>query len=326
LKALAVFPKSVYFARLAQEQRLAHIHANWASHPAVSALTISQLSGIPWSFAGHASDIFLDATMLKEKIRAAKFVLTCTRYNKSYLEGIGGADTMNKIIVSYHGVDLRKFVPAPKSAADCFRILSVGTLLPCKGLPDLLEACRLLTSRGVPFHCTIAGDGPERQALEEQIQRSGLAGQVEILGYVSQETLIPLYQQSDVVALPALSESHFGIPNVLLEALAVKTPVVCTPLPSLSEVMEDGQQGLYVPERSPAALADALEKLARHPELRQTMGEAGREAIEKLFDMEKNVAILETLFRPSPEHSPQGPVPAASPPLVASASKNGAFT
>ncbi|MGE0681508.1 MAG: glycosyltransferase [Candidatus Binatia bacterium] len=326
LKALVVFPKSVYFAKLAQEQHLAHIHANWASHPAVSALTVSQLTDIPWSFAGHASDIFLDTTMLKEKIRAAKFVLTCTRYNKSYLAEIGGDDVTDKIIASYHGVDLRKFVPVRKSMADHFRILSVGTLLPCKGLPDLLEACRLLASRSVPFHCTIAGDGPERQALEEQIQRSGLAGQVEILGYVSQETLIPLYQQSDVVALPALSESHFGIPNVLLEALAVKTPVVCTPLPSLSEVIEDGQQGLYVPERSPAALADALEKLASHPEFRQTMGEAGRKAIEKLFDTEHNVATLEALFHPTPERSPHGSVPATSPSLVVSAPKNGALT
>lgn len=326
LKALVVFPKSVYFAKLAQEQHLAHIHANWASHPAVSALTISQLTDIPWSFAGHASDIFLDTTMLKEKIRAAKFVLTCTRYNKGYLAKIGGDNTGDKIITSYHGVDLRKFVPVSKVSADRFRILSVGTLLPCKGLPDLLEACRLLASRSIPFHCTIAGDGPERQALEEQIQRSGLVGQVEILGYVSQETLIPLYQQSDVVALPALSESHFGIPNVLLEALAVKTPVVCTPLPSLSEVIEDGQQGLYVPERSPVTLADALEKLAQNPELRQAMGEAGRKVIEKLFDTDHNVRILDALFRPNPERSLRGSLPLDNSPLFVSASKNGALT
>jgi glycosyltransferase involved in cell wall biosynthesis len=129
--------------------------------------------------------------------------------------------------------------------------------------------------------------------------------------------LIPLYQQTDVVALPALSESHFGIPNVLLEALAVKTPVVCTPLPSLSEVMEDGQQGLYVPERSPSVLADALEKLARQPELRRVMGESGRKKIEELFDTKKNVATLEVLFRPSREYSSQSPASTVVEALVA---------
>jgi glycosyltransferase involved in cell wall biosynthesis len=309
-KALVVFPKAVYFAKLVEEQGLAHVHANWASHPAISALVISQLTDVPWSFAGHASDIFLDTTMLREKIRAAKFVVTCTRYNKGYLAEVGGGDTANKIIASYHGVDLRTFIPAPRSASDRFRILAVGTLLPCKGLPDLIAACRLLADRGVAFSCTIAGDGPERRALEEQIQRSGLSDQVKILGYVSQEALIPLYQHTDVVALPALSESHFGIPNVLLESLAVKTPVVCTPLPSLSEVMEDECQGVYVPEHDPPALADALERLARDPDLCRAMGEAGRRKIEELFDTEKNVALLESLFRPAPERWPHNPLPA----------------
>ena len=77
-----------------------------------------------------------------------------------------------------------------------------------------------------------------------------------ITGFLSQEDLIPLYQQASVVVLPALSATHFGIPNILLEALAVETPVICTPLPSLSEVMEDGTHGLYVPEQSPQELAD----------------------------------------------------------------------
>jgi glycosyltransferase involved in cell wall biosynthesis len=299
LRSLAVFPKSVYFAKVAQDHGVAHVHANWASHPAASALVISRLTGTPWSFSGHASDIYVDTTMLAEKVRAAKFVVTCTRYNKSYLTEVAGPEAAKKIVVSYHGVDLQKFVPAPKQPSERFQILAVGTLLPCKGLPDLIEACRLLAERGVAFDCTIAGDGPERRLLEQQIHRCGLNDRVKILGYVAQETLIPLYQQAGVVALPALSESHFGIPNVLLEAMAVKTPVICTPLPSLSEVMKDGQQGVYVPEHDPKALADALEKLARNPALCRDMGKLGRGKIEELFDTEKNVGTLETLFRPS---------------------------
>jgi glycosyltransferase involved in cell wall biosynthesis len=297
LKALAVFPKSVYFAKLVQEQKIAHVHANWATHPAVSALVISRLTGIPWSFAGHASDIYLDTTMLAKKVHAAQFVVTCTRYNKDYLVRTAGEEAANKIIVSYHGVDLSKFIPIPKQPTVRFQLLAVGTLLPCKGLPDLIAACRILASRGVAFDCTIAGDGPVRRSLERQIQRSGLTDQVKIIGYIAQENLIPLYQQADVVVLPALSESHFGIPNILLEALAVKTPVVCTPLPSLAEVIEDGKHGLYVPEHSPEVLADALEGLSRNPERRRAMGEAGRRKIEELFDTEKNVVVLEALLR-----------------------------
>jgi colanic acid/amylovoran biosynthesis glycosyltransferase len=302
-KALAVFPKSVYFAKLVKDQHIAHVHANWASHPAVSAMVIAQLTGAPWSFAGHASDIFLDTTMLAEKIRAAQFIVTCTRYNKGYLTSVGGTETGNKIIANYHGVDLKKFIPVPKDIHSRFQILAVGTLLPCKGLPDLIAACRLLAARNVDFDCTIAGDGPERRKLEGLIQSNGLIDRIKILGYVSQEALIPLYQQADVVALPALSESHFGIPNVLLEAMAVQTPVVCTPLPSLVEVLEDGKNGIYVPEQSPEALANALVMLAQDPDRRRTMGALGREKIEALFDTEKNVDTLAALFRPPTQHA-----------------------
>ena len=87
---LAIFPKSVYFAEQVEAEGIQHIHANWASHPAMSAWIMARLTGASWSFAGHASDIYLQRTMLREKIEAAKFVVTCTRHNKDYLAGVGG--------------------------------------------------------------------------------------------------------------------------------------------------------------------------------------------------------------------------------------------
>lgn len=301
---LAIFPKSVYFAEQVEAEGIQHIHANWASHPAMSAWIMARLTGASWSFAGHASDIYLQRTMLREKIEAVKFVVTCTRHNKDYLTGVGGGAAGNKIVVSYHGVDLDRFKPVPRRDDGTFRILTAGTLRECKGLPDLIEACRLLTARGINCDCTIVGDGPDRRSLEKQIGRAGLEGRMRITGFLSQEDLIPLYQQASVVVLPALSATHFGIPNILLEALAVETPVICTPLPSLSEVMEDGTHGLYVPEQSPQALAAALESLARDPERCRAMGAAGRRKIEELFDAAKNTATLDALFRAKTKFDP----------------------
>ncbi len=296
VRSLAVFPKSVYLAELVRTEGIAHVHANWASHPATSALVIARLTGISWSFTGHASDIYIDNAMLPEKLRAAEFVVTCTSHNQGYLARAAGLTTADKIVVSYHGVDLARFAPPAQRPVDRFRILTAGTLRECKGFPDLVEACRLLAGRAIAFDCTIVGDGEERAGLERLIRRLGLQDRVRITGYLSQEDLIPLYQQASVVALPALSESHFGIPNVLVEALAVETPIVCTRLPSLSELMEDGECGLYVPERDPGALANALEQLARDPARCRAMGAAGRRKITTLFDAEKNTAALEALF------------------------------
>jgi glycosyltransferase involved in cell wall biosynthesis len=299
VRALATFPKSVYFATLVERDGIGHVHANWASHPATSAWVMSRLTDVPWSFAGHASDIYIDNAMLAEKIRAAKFVITCTRHNNDFLVSVAGADTAPKIAVCYHGVDLEKFRPGPRSSDGVFRILTAGTLRECKGLPDLIEAARLLAERGVAFECTIVGDGPERAMLERLIGRAGVADRVRITGFLSQEDLIPLYRQASVVALPALSESHFGIPNILLEALAVETPVVCTRLPSLDEVIQDGREGLFVPERDPRALAAALERLAREPATARAMGRAGRLSIEALFDI-RQTRFLEPLLETIP--------------------------
>jgi len=275
-----------------------HLHANWASHPATAALVMARLTGLPWSFGAHASDMYVDGAMLPEKIRAARFVVTCTRHNRDHLVALGGAATADKVFVSYHGVDLERFTPATHRPPGPLAILAVGSLRACKGLPDLIEACRLLAAWGRLFSCTIVGDGRDRRSLQRLIRRAGLESRIRITGYVAQEALIPMYRQASVVVLPALSESHFGIPNVLLEALAVETPVICTALPSLGEVIADGVHGRYVPECSPAALADALDDLARSPEAGRAMGRAGRAVIEALFDAEKNVDALEGLLGP----------------------------
>lgn len=302
VRAAAVFPKSVYFARLVEAENITHIHANWATHPAAAAWVMARLTGRSWSFTGHASDIYLERTMLPEKLRAARFVVTCTAHNREYLADMAGRPAGDRVTVSYHGVDLERFhpvAPEPNGAQNGrpFRILAVGTLIECKGFDDLVTACGLLAQRGVPVECQIVGDGAERSRLERQVQRLGLTDRVRITGYVSQDEIPAMYQRADVVALPARSENHFGIPNVLLEGMAAGTPVVCTPLPSLSEAMVDGEHGIYVPERAPETLAGALETLYRDPARRRAMGLAGRRRIEAMFDTEQNVTVLEQLFR-----------------------------
>ena len=133
------------------------------------------------------------------------------------------------------------------------RLGVVGRLSPEKGVDVFLECCALLRARGATFSAVIAGDGPERQALEAQRDRLGLADVVHFLGSV--RAVRSLYPQLDLLVIPSRSE---GLPNVLLEALGADVPVVATEVGAVPEVLEDQDAGIVVPSESPSALADAI--------------------------------------------------------------------
>jgi glycosyltransferase involved in cell wall biosynthesis len=287
-KSLAFLPKAVRYGELAREDRLERLHAHWATYPATVTLAMSRLTGIPWGLTCHAHDIFFDPSLLPEKIEAAEFVLTCTGDNKRHLETLTPA--ARKVRVSYHGLDLQRFQPGPAAAAaQPPRVLAVGSLLECKGFDILIAAVGQLRRRGLVLDVTIAGGGPEEERLRAAARNEGVEDRVRFTGFLTQEELIPLYQEADVFVLPAVLEIHWGIPNVLVEALACRVPVVTTALPSLPELVDDGVHGLVARNRDPVDLADKIEQLIRDPEQRRRMGEAGRQRVEERFDLEANI-------------------------------------
>lgn len=303
IKTLAVWPKAVGFAWTARRQKITHVHGQWATYPATVAMIISHLNDIPFSFTGHAHDIHLDTTMLAEKIAAARFVLTCTEDNKRHLLSLSngkflGEDGRGKIIVSYHGVDLLRFrkpCAAPDVAQE-INILSVGSLLECKGFEYLIEACRLLRDRGVDFRCTIAGGGPLEESLRRQIAESRLEDTVKLTGFITQDKLIPLYHQADIFVLPMVPGIHWGIPNVLIEAMAAGVPAVCTLLSSIPELIQDGKTGFIIPPKDPEAIAGMIVRLRGDEPLIRRVAEAGRRFVEEKFNAAQNAGRLKDLF------------------------------
>jgi len=297
LKSLVLVPKAVRFAELAAEQQLERLHAHWATYPATVALVMSRLTGIPWSFTCHAHDIFLNPSLLEEKLERADFVLTCTADNKRHLESLVPA-AGPRIQVSYHGLDVELFKPGPtRFPKGPVKLLGVGSLLECKGFDILLEACATLKIRGLDFELTVAGGGPLEESLKASTARLGIAQRVRFTGYVTQKDLVPLYREADVFVLPAVLEIHWGIPNVLVEAAACGLPIVTTALPSLPELLTDGREGLVAENRNPRDLADKLERLIGDPGLRRRMGQAGRLRVEECFDVQKTIdSVIEPLI------------------------------
>jgi len=292
---LGILPKAARFAEQMQALGVTHIHAHFANHPTVAALAAHRLTGIPFSFTAHAHDLYVDRHMLSQKVRAATFVVAISEYNKALIIQHCGEEARDKIAVIHCGVDTSLFRPRRKAPGGPFTIVCVGALEAKKGQTHLVEACRLLKQRNLDFVCHLIGEGQTRGDLERQIQESGLGGVVRLEGGWPRADVLRTLEQADVVALPSIqtkSGKMEGIPVALMEPLACEVPVVSTRISGIPELVEDGVTGLLVPPADPAALADALERLAHDPELGSRLGRAGRAKVLREFDLADNTTQL----------------------------------
>lgn len=321
LKSLGIFPVAVAFAERMRERGIRHVHAHWATYPATAAYIVSRLLEIPFSFTAHVYDATLIRSFIPEKVRRARFVVTCNRFTQERL-GRLVPDAADKVIVNYHGATLERFVPGERpDAGPVPRILSCGSLYPRKGFPVLLDACARLRDRGVAFELTIVGEGPMRPRLERQIRRLGLERHVTLAGALPQHEVVRHYRAADLFVLacvtdylgwdditsdpilllevgPAIPFRQLtdGIPNVLVEAMAMELPVVSTRVAGVPELVRDGDNGLLAPEGDPDALADAIERLLCDPALRRRLGRRGRETVLRHFDRSRNIRDLIGIF------------------------------
>jgi len=299
LMTLIHFIEGVYAAYMLRRAPGQHLHAHFIDRAATVALVASRLLDIPYSVTAHASDIYVNPVLLKEKLASAKFVSTCTAYNRSYLSQFGKDLFNHKLLCIYHGLELERYVyeQRPNSARPV--ILSVGQLQERKGLSYLVEACGMLRDRGIQFECRIIGDGPLRPTLQDQIQRLGLENFVRLLGALPHEEVIAQYREATVFTLPAIlgkDGDRDGIPNVILEALSMGLPVVSTSHSGIPEVIEEGVNGLLVPPEDASALSVALERLICDPEMGSAFGKAGRQIVADRFNPQKNARRLLEAF------------------------------
>ncbi len=280
-----------------------HLHAHFCHTATTVAMLASGLSGLPFSFTAHAKDIYVEehnpGDLLARKMRRAKFVVTCTEANRRHLASLAPAGV--PIHTIYHGLEPARFSPRAAGArGEPLLVLSVGRMVEKKGFPALLEACRILQARGVPFVCRIVSSGgPEQERVAAAIAANDLASRVQVCPPVTQEDLRRVYEEAAVFALPcriAGNGDRDGIPNVLVEAMAMGLPVVSTSVSGIPELITHDVDGRLVPEDDPAALADALAALLADGPLRERLGRAAREKVRRNFDAEEKIAALHRLF------------------------------
>lgn len=299
LGALAFFPKAVRFARDVERLEIRHVHAHFANHPALVALIVHRLTGVPFSFTVHAFDLFVDRTMLAKKVEAASFVVAISDYNRRLMTETCGEAAADKIQVIHCGVDPSLFAPESRPPGDAFRILCVASLEEMKGHRILIEACRLLREHGLGFHCECIGSGSLESELRRQIASARLERHVTLAGPRPRAEVIRALARADAVALasmPTRAGKQEGIPVALMEAMAAGLPVVATEISGVPELIEDGRTGYLVPPGDAKTLADRLTRLAGNAKLARAMGAAGRARVQREFNQEQSAAELSRLF------------------------------
>jgi glycosyltransferase involved in cell wall biosynthesis len=275
-----------------------HAHAHFATS-AADLVSICRLMGGPtYSVTAHAKDIYHEQVRhddLRRKLRGAVFVATVSEDNRLYLNGI--VNGYEHVRVVPNSVDLRRLERSPERNSEPGLVVSVARLIEKKGLPDLVEACRILDARGVAIRLEVAGDGPLLGELKAKAAENGLAAT--FLGALPHEQVRTLFERASVFCLPCVVAStgdRDGLPTSVLEAMALGVPVVTTDVNGLNETVLDGLTGLTVPEHDPPALADALERLLTDPELATQLAEQGRLHVEQHFTLERSVSTLRSLF------------------------------
>ena len=310
---LFYFLEAVVLWRECGRRDVHHVHVHLANAAADVAMLAAEIGrGVApkdewgWSFTMHGPTEFYDVRhfRLAEKIESARFVVCISDFARSQLMGLCDPALWERLHMVHVGIPIDRFTPAaPASAANGNgasngnghrpTVLYIGRLVPEKGQAVLLEAVAELARRGTDVEVALAGEGSLRVDLEAKAGRLGIADRVRFLGAVGQDELRRLYEGAAIFCLPSFAE---GVPVVLMEAMAMGLPVVTTPIAGIPELIEDGRSGVLVAPGRPDRLADSLATLAGDGELRQRLGEAGREAVERGFDCETTAAQLRDVF------------------------------
>ena len=298
----------IYLLTLIEQRtgkKVDHLHAHFAHDPALIAYLVHCMTGLPYSFTAHARDLYqVPEKVLTDRIRPASAVITCCRANLDYLRGIAPSQ-QSKFSLIYHGVNLQDFQSNPNPGASSVPesehplILSVGRLVEKKGFQDLLQALLIVKRKGERFHCAIYGDGPLCQQLREWVEDHGMAGEVDLKGDRTQQELISVYRNATLFILAPVQTDdgdRDGIPNVLVEAMAVGLPVITTAVAGIPELVENNQNGLLYQPHDVEGISSGITELLRNPEKRRQLGDAGSKKVKEQFDVAQAAQRLKALF------------------------------
>jgi glycosyltransferase involved in cell wall biosynthesis len=287
---------AIWLTEVLGEHAMAGVHSHFATDAAVIAALFAELIDVPFSVSTHANDIFVPRAprRLPRLLARASCVFTISEFNRAHLTRVAPC-SRRQIRMLHLGID-SDILPRWSPPTDIFTVTCTASGLgKKKGVAVLLEACRLLTMRGVRFRCQICGSDPDGRRLAELRQRIvelKLVDQVTLLGIVPWRALQSLVARSNVFVLPCIGTPDGdmdGIPVSLIEAMGIGVPVVSSRLSGIPELVEDGGTGLLTAPGDADGLTNAILRVLREPALARLLGDHGRRRVRDAFGLSRYV-------------------------------------
>jgi glycosyltransferase involved in cell wall biosynthesis len=291
VKHFAYLMQATHFYRLAKIEDIDHVHVHFATNATTVALLARQLGGPSFSFTVHGPDELLepDTLSFSLKIEHATFVVAISQFCKEFLQAYSPPGCDDKIVIARCGLALEEFtteVPIQKSNRT---LVCVGRLCPQKGQMLIPKAAAQLKQQFPDLKVILIGDGEIRKDLEIEIEKYGVQDIVELRGWVENRSVLDLVRSSRALLLPSYAE---GLPVVIMEALALGTPVISTTIAGIPELV-DGTCGWLFPPGDEQGLVAAIQAALECPaEQLKRMSDVGRERVSRLHDRRGLALIL----------------------------------
>ena len=294
VRALATLPLAAAHALHVEDEKISHLHAHFATYPALTAWFAARLTGCTFSLTVHAHDLFVDDSLLRLTIGEASFIATISEFNRSKLEAYGSG---TRIEIARAGIqpEAYEFRPREIPTEGPVAALSVASLVEHKGHEVLFEA--LATPDLARMTVRLVGGGVLREELEQLASRLGISRQVVFEGPMEELLVRDALQEADLFVISsrvAVDGQMEGIPVALMEALASGIPSVATRLSGVPELIEDGRTGWLAEPGDAESLRQTL--IRAHSERRPSDPWAGRKRVENEFSVTKSAGTLGNLI------------------------------
>jgi glycosyltransferase involved in cell wall biosynthesis len=279
----------------ARQRGVRHVHAHMAHVPATVGLYAARTLRARFSFTGHAADLFVQRAGLRFKLERADFVASISTWHQQFYRGVAGIAEDRLPLV-------RCSVAIPNDVRDRSNVIvTVARLVPKKGVDLLIRAFAAAKLPG--WQLRILGDGPERGALEQLVRSAGLEGWVVFEGARPHAFCLEAIARCGMFVLPCRTAGNGdkdGIPVVLMEAMAAARAVIGGDLPTIRELIDDGETGLLVQPDQEKDLILAMRRVAANGDFAKSLGTKARAFVEREFSDEINLdRLCEALDRAS---------------------------